>query len=199
MKTRLIIVRHGETDSNKEGRLDGQHETMLTPNGIKQANALSERLSKEEINLIVSSPLKRAQDTANIIRKHHKLEIKTIPEFIEIDCGICTLMKRDEVITKYPELHKGWINLTDPKFPRGENLKDVEKRAIPKLKEIINKNMGKTILLVGHGSLNIGIIGHYLRIPYGLRFKIGQGNCCINELVIEDDDFSIKKINYIPY
>ena len=59
--------------------------------------------------------------------------------------------------------------------------------------------MGKTILLVGHGSLNIGIIGHYLRIPYGLRFKIGQGNCCINELVIEDDDFSIKKINYIPY
>jgi len=199
MKTRLIIVRHGETDSNKEGRLDGQHETMLTTEGIKQANALSEKLSEEKIDVIVASPLKRAQDTANIIKRYHKIDIVTVPEFKEIDCGICTVMKRDDVIAKYPELYKGWMELTDPPFPKGESLRDVEKRVMPKLKEILEKNAGKTILLVGHGSLNICIIGYYLKIQHGLRFKIEQGNCCINELTIRENDFSVKKINQIPY
>ncbi len=200
MKTRLIIVRHGETDSNKEGRLDGQHETTLTDNGIQQAKALSHNLSEEKIDLIVVSPLKRAQETAAIIIKNHPNTVMhTINEFKEIDCGACTIMKRDDVIVKYPELYNGWIELTDPKFPEGENLRDVEARAIPKLKSILEENVGKTILLVGHGSLNIGIIGFYLNIPHGLRFKIEQGNCCINEIIIRENDFSIKKINHLPY
>lgn len=200
MKTRLILVRHGETDSNKEERLDGQHETILTSKGIKQIKALSQELSSEKIDIFLVSPFERTQKTAEIIKKHHvEAKIKTVSEFKEIDCGICTLMKRDDVISKYPELYKGWIELTDPRFPGGENLEDVEKRCIPKLNEIIKGNPGKTILLVGHGSLNNCILGYYLRIPYGLRFKIEQSNCCINEILIKENDFTIKKINHLPY
>lgn len=199
-KTRLLIIRHGETDSNKAGKMDGQSETKLTEEGLRQAKALAELLKNEEINVAYSSPLNRAKETAKIALTYHaKINIVLEPLLKEIDCGTCTLLMRDDVIKKFPELVEGWKDLSDPAFPNGESLRDVQKRAMPFIKQIIKKHKGKTILISGHGTINRAIIGAFLEIPAGLCWKLDQSNCCLNEIVFKGDDFTVKKINYVPF
>lgn len=197
MKTKIILIRHAETGSNSRNELDGQMETIVTEKGKEQAKALAKYLKNEKIDVAYSSPHKRAIFTGEtVIQDYKNLRLIKIAEFKEMDCGICTGINRNEVIEKYPELHKGWMDLTDPPFPKGECLEDVEKRVIPTFNRIVKENEGKVILISGHGSLNIAIIGHFLKIPYGLRFKIKQSNCCINEMIFRNNDFLITKINF---
>lgn len=105
----------------------------------------------------------------------------------EIDCGECTGLTKDEVAEKFPKLIKEWDKNTDPPFPSGESLRDVEKRAIPIINDLISKYAGETILVSGHGSLNVAIIGHFLQIPLAWRFKLRQDNCCVNILEFKDN------------
>lgn len=194
---KLIIVRHGQTNFNELHQLDGRHETELTPLGKKQAGQLAEKLKGYKINKIFSSPLKRAIDTANIIIESNPVEeMILVPEFTEIDCGKTTGMTKAEIGTKFPELVSEWEKNTDPPFPEGESLRDVEKRAIPKLLEIIKNNPDSTVLISGHGSLNIALIGYFLEIPSALRFRLKQSNCCINEIDFNEEKIQVVKVNY---
>ena len=192
--TRLLIVRHGKTDSNCNHRLDGQSDSQLTEEGKKQCKHLKVKLKKYKIDCIYTSPLKRALQTAQIINEQNK-PMHIVNEFIEIDCGLCTGLTKQEIKKRFPKLVSEWKRNTDPPFPGGESLRDVEQRAIVKIKEILSEQKGKNILIVGHGALNVAIIGYFLKIPYGLRFKIKQDNCCLNEISIEDETFQIQKIN----
>lgn len=197
--TRLIITRHGQTNYNLQHKLDGQHDTKLTALGKKQAKKLAKTLKKFKLDRVYSSPLTRAVETAQYILKETVKEnatnLEIVPEFSEIDCGSCTALTKKEIKKKFPKLVEEWEKNSDPPFPQGESLKDVEKRAIPVLKRIIEKNKGKTILISGHGSLNLAIIGCFLCIPHGLRFKIKQSNCCINEIELNGKDLKITKLN----
>lgn len=196
-KTRVIIVRHGQTEYNRDHKLDGQFDTKLTDLGRDQARVLAEFLANEEIDITYSSPLSRSVDTADAITAHHPgIPYVQVDAFREIDCGKCTSLTQAEVKDQFPDLVAEWPKNTDPPFPGGESLKDVEARAVPTFIDIVNKNVGKTVLIVGHGALNIAILGHYLSIPHGLRFKLKQSNCCVNEIEIDEDDFKIIRINY---
>ena len=196
--TRIIIVRHGQTVSNSEHKFDGQQDTPLSPLGRKQIDELSKKLKTIKFDLIVSSPLSRARNTANAIANEQNYEksIDIEPSFLEIDCGNCTGMLRSEIEIKHSDLVNEWRSNTDPRFPGGENMEDVEKRAIKSFVDIIENNRGKTVLIAGHGTLNRAIIGHLLHIPYGLRFNIAQKNCAINEIIYKDiKKFKIEVLN----
>ena len=184
MNTTLLIVRHGQTDLNAQHRMDGQADTSLTQIGLSQIEKLSLFLSKYKIDSVYSSPLSRSLKTAEAIikRQNTPLIIKEIDNFREIDCGDCTSLTHNEVIQKFPQLSIEWGKNTDPPFPNGENLRDVEARAIPIIEQILSVDVGKTILISGHGSLNVAIIGHYLQMPPAIRFKLRQDNCCLNIL-----------------
>ena len=159
---------------------------------------LANKLANIKIDIILSSPLSRAIKTAQYIanKQPQKPDIKIKSYLKEIDCGTCTGLTKDEIQRQYPSLIVNWQNNTDPPFPKGESLKDVEARAIPNLIDILENNPNKTILLSGHGSLNIAIIGYFLKVPYGLRFKIHQSNCALNEIdFTSKDNFSIRYIN----
>ncbi len=195
---RIIIVRHGQTVSNSEHKLDGQKNTPMSLLGKKQIDELAKKLKTIKFDLIVSSPLSRALNTASAIAKEQNYEknIDIEMAFTEINCGDCTGLSRKEIELKYPDLVNEWQLNTDPRFPNGENMEDVEKRAIKAFMDIIKNNKGKTILIVGHGTLNEAIIGYLLRIPYGLRFNIAQKNCAINEIIYKDvNKFKIEVIN----
>jgi hypothetical protein len=188
MKTTLLIVRHGQTNLNAQHRMDGQADTSLTQIGLDQIEKLSLFLSKYKIDCIYSSPLSRSSKTAEAIikRQNTPLSVNKINNFREIDCGDCTGLTHDEVIQKFPQLSMEWGKNTDPPFPNGESLRDVEARAIPIIEQILSVDAGKTILISGHGSLNVAIIGHYLQMPPAIRFKLRQDNCCLNILEFND-------------
>lgn len=201
MKVTLLIVRHGQTNFNLEHRMYGLNDTILTDKGIRQAEALGNFLSRYKINFVYSSPLSRAIKTAKSIIKYQvaDLIINSVDNFKEIDCGKCTGLTRSEVEVRFPELIKEWNKNTDPPFPDGENLQDVESRAIPIVENIVSKHSGKTVLISGHGSLNVAIIGYFLQIPPALCFKIRQDNCCVNILEFEDGLLHfVRGINIAP-
>lgn len=197
MVTKVILTRHGETEFKTKGLLDGQLDTKLTKKGIKQAKKIGKKLKKEHIDMIYFSPLVRSRLTAELIKKELKNEIPVIKikEFIEINCGECHGLNKEMIQKKFPKLIEGWNKNIDPPFPGGENLADVEKRALPSFQKIVSENKDKTILIVGHGALNLAVIGYYLKIPYGMRWKIRQDNCCVNEIDFENGEFGIVKIN----
>lgn len=194
MKTTLLIIRHGQTDLNLEHRMDGQGDTQLTEVGLRQAELLGDFLAKYKIDSVYSSPLSRAIKTAGTVieRQSGNLKVNTVDNFREIDCGECTGLTRGEVEAKFPELIKEWSKNTDPPFPGGESLRNVDTRALPVVFDILAKHPGRTVLISGHGSLNVAIIGHFLQIPPALRFKIRQDNCCVNILEFEGD-----KLNFV--
>lgn len=197
-QTRVFIVRHGQTDYNAAHKFDGQIDTRLSELGKKQVQELAETLCDIKIDTIVSSPLSRAIDTATAIAKRQFNDLQVVIEsaFTEIDCGDCSGMARSDIEMNYKDLVKQWAENSDPRFPRGENIEDVELRAAKKFLDIIERNKGKTVLVAGHGTLNRALIGYLLHIPYGLRFNIVQRNCAINEIVFTDKNkFKIQAIN----
>ena len=93
---KLIIVRHGVTEWNKEGRLQGKKDIPLSKEGEEQADKLAKRLKDEKIDKIYASPLKRACKTAEIINKYHKLPINIEDGLREISYGIFDGISKEE-------------------------------------------------------------------------------------------------------
>ncbi|MFH2028103.1 MAG: histidine phosphatase family protein [Nanoarchaeota archaeon] len=157
---KLIIVRHGVTEWNKEGRLQGKKDIPLSKEGEEQADKLAKRLKDEKIDIIYSSPLKRAYKTAETINRYHKLEIKTEEGLKEISYGIFDGISKEER-EKDDNLKKIWAerkkDLLNNKFEGGESFADLLKRVERSLKKILD-NDKKTILVVCHGQTKRALV-----------------------------------------
>ena len=85
---RLLVVRHGQTDSNAERRYQGATDVALNATGVRQAEALAQRLRAYEIDVIVSSPLERALQTARIIARTLPGDVQVMRQFAERSMGV---------------------------------------------------------------------------------------------------------------
>ena len=85
---RLVLVRHGQTDANLNRVLQGQSDGELNATGSRQAEELGRHLKDFRIDQIIASPMRRAQDTAAAIARHHQLAVKTNPLVVEWNCGV---------------------------------------------------------------------------------------------------------------
>lgn len=162
MKTRLIIVRHGETEYNTQKRYQGQSESPLTERGREQAKSAAKRLCAENIDLIYSSPLSRALDTAKIIRGDRDIKIVTDKRLSEIKCGKWEGIQFDELKEMYPCEMDTWLNQpVIHRMPGGETMAEVDARAREFLDEILGKYEGKTILIVTHVIVVLLLMIHF--------------------------------------
>ena len=102
MKTRFIIVRHGESEANKNEICAGQWDIPLTEKGLKQADAAREYLKNEKIDAFYSSTLQRARVTAETVASAHGLSVTALDELMEMHRGIFERMPFTEIWEKYP-------------------------------------------------------------------------------------------------
>jgi broad specificity phosphatase PhoE len=154
---RLVLIRHGETDWNIEGRYQGQADPPLNESGIAQSHILALNLAPLGLDVLYSSPLKRATQTAEIIKVHLNLPLYLEPRFMEIHQGKWQNRLRAEIESSYPHLFKRWED--DPwqvQPPEGETLKQVQTRVYQALDELIPH----------HTAQSVGIVCH--RIPIAL-------------------------------
>ena len=145
----LILIRHGETLWNKEGRIQGTSDIELSEEGIEQARLLAFSLKDEPICAIHTSPLKRALKTAEIINEYHCKEIKTHQDLMEMDQGDFEGFSFKELMVCEKEFLNKWI--ADPasvRMPNGESLNQLQDRAWRTLETIINKK--ENALVVAH-------------------------------------------------
>lgn len=171
-KTVIYSARHGETEFNVEFRLCGRLDIPLTPKGVAQAHTLAQALVGRGIEKIYCSDLSRAVVTAEIVGKSLGLEPIPDPRLEETDFGAMERRMRDD-----PEYLRRATAFAE-RFPDGgESILQSAHRVYGFLDEIINKNQGRTLLLVSHGWTN-KMIASYFRDMTNAEFgKFVLPNC----------------------
>ena len=151
---KLIITRHGQTEGNKRNILQGSIDIPLSKEGKEQVKKLALRLKEHKIEYIYTSPLKRALETANAIKKYHpnaKLVIEN--ELKEMNFGIFEGLTKEEITAKYKKYsEERERNKFYYKIPNGESYEEVELRVLKVLNKIINS--GKDTIIVAHATVN---------------------------------------------
>ena len=144
---KILVIRHGESESNKQKIIAGQTvDKSLTTKGQAQARATAQNLKGRNIKKIISSHLKRAKETAEIIAEHFDLEVEIIPELAEVDYGKISGQPEDKT---QRNMERSFEAKT------GENSSDLEKRALKIIKKIKQLPTIKgDVLLVGHKTFN---------------------------------------------
>lgn len=149
----LYLVRHGETDKNKSGLIQGVTEADLSLKGIKDAEKLQDLIASLNIDVVISSPLRRARDTAKIIT-NNKYPINIDDRIIERDWGLCEGASIDEVDTV-----KCWNFYANTNDNQIECVRDFIKRISEFIEDIRIKYKDKKVLVVTHSAVLRGM--HY--------------------------------------
>jgi broad specificity phosphatase PhoE len=145
----LILIRHGETLWNKEGRIQGISDVELSDVGRSQARSLALSLKDQALGAIYASPLKRAGQTAEIINDYHHLDIQMQRDLMEMDQGDFEGLLFKELMIREKNFLQTWI--TDPaavKMPNGESLLELQQRAWRVIEQIISRP--ENALIVSH-------------------------------------------------
>lgn len=202
MVTTIYMVRHCQSQGNLNGRFQGRSDAEITEAGKKQLDLLSLRFRNKTIDVIYSSPLKRAMATAQAINRFHELPILEAEELLEIDVGELEDSPLSAVAGKYPELAYAWDNTVDLCcFPGGETMAQVYERTTGFLNRIAAENPGKICVLATHGGV-IRCLYAYVKFgkPEGLRESTVFGNTGVS--IIEADGqgrFTLKVANDLSH
>ncbi len=193
--TEIILARHGETEWNTAEIFRGQIDVTLNETGIKQAELLGEYLGQKKVEIIYSSPLKRALKTAESIASHHRLEVEIAPGLIDLNFGQWQGLTAKEVQERYKELHTDWMKAPHQvKIPEGERLDAVRQRALGVLDEAIAECEG-TVIMVSHRVVNKVLICALLGLDNSHFWQIRQDNCGITTFTCENGQFVLTEHN----
>lgn len=197
MTVRLILVRHGESEANAIGIMQGRMDSPLTRKGRRQAEAVAQKLAKILVpSNVFSSPLSRALETAKIIATKFELEPVIIPELQERDLGLATGMTWEQASSLWPE--NAWdIKIGKPcgAWPQGETRVELQQRAHKALEKILSIQKSGTAIVVSHAGLMRALIKQimYKHMNTDLDPKIS--NCSITELQITDGKYNLLCLN----
>jgi broad specificity phosphatase PhoE len=183
----LILVRHGATEANlhRPPWLQGQGSDIpLCELGRKQADAAAALLARLPVARVVSSPLRRARETAEAITSHlGRADVELLPAIMECDVGRWESLDWDTIAQRDPELYRQFMD--DPAahgYPGGESFADVHRRAAPVFDALFDGPPGKLVVAVSHNVVNRTYLAAVLGIPLGRARTIRQDNGCINLL-----------------
>ncbi len=196
--SRIILVRHGETNWNKEGRFQGQIDIPLNEKGKEQASKASEYLEDIKFTKAFSSSMKRPYETAKIILKKNDIQIEKIDKLVEISHGLWEGKLEEEIKKTWPEMLKNWHEEPESvTMPEGESIKQVSDRAISAWNLICNSQQEKdTSLLVAHDAVNKTLICHILGLSYSDIWMIKQGNGGITVIdIFKNKNYVLSSVN----
>jgi broad specificity phosphatase PhoE len=191
----LILVRHGETEWNAQGRYHGQFDVPLSSVGRRQAERIAERLSSHKIDVIYASDLERAWETAAIIAAKHGLTVYAEPRLRELKFGVLEGLTFDEAQIQYPEMIAAWLKDFNRPPQGGETVDLFNARIISLLDELKQTHDEQTLLLVGHGGSLSEILRVVLDLSRAKRWYLEMENASLSEVLIAEDYVSLKRLN----
>jgi|UniRef100_A0A7C3WRR8 broad specificity phosphatase PhoE len=194
----IYLIRHGETDWNKEGRFQGRTDIPLNERGKKQAQILSEYLIKENIDFIYSSPLKRAYETALPLSQKLNKEIIIRKNWIEFDFGEWEGLTVKEVHEKYPIERDLWLYHTERgRIPKGESFKNAYERLKLEKEFILEEHQNHKIVIFTHGAIIRAALYVFLEIPYLGFGRVTVSSCSVTHFKINRGKFILTRLNYL--
>lgn len=198
--TRIILVRHGETDWNATGRIQGHSDTPLNALGRHQAQRVAQRLACETVRALYSSDLARAFETATIIGQRLGLPVVTSPRWRERQYGAWEGLTSIEIQARYPVQFAEWrARTTDFAPPQGETRSHLLARALTELQSLARRHVGEVVVVVTHGGLCYVLIHHLLGSVDGDRREFSFGNASLHTLEMVEDRWSVISVNDITH
>jgi probable phosphoglycerate mutase len=191
-KTRLYLVRHGETDENKNQIFQGQHGTALNEAGRAQASRLAARFARERFAALYSSDLPRARETADILGAALGLPPALDADLREIFLGTWQGLSFAQIAAQFPDEWKAWREgAPDLRRGGGETYAELAVRITRAIGRIADAHAGGTALIVSHGAALKTFAGEVLGMSPGsllwLRSFRVQGNTGVSVVEREDD------------
>lgn len=189
MKSKVTLIRHGETEWNRSGKQQGIKNSNLTQTGIRQAEATADALGLfGPFEAMYSSHLGRATHTAALIGA--KIRIS----FLEKDClqernlGILQGLTIEEFKRRYPAAHTGFAS-RDPDYiiPEGESSRHRYDRGNSCIGELAARHPGQHILVITHGGIIDGVMRKIMGVPLEIPRMYSLFNCSINTISISQD------------
>ena len=186
---RLLIVRHGETSWNAEGRIQGHTDVGLSDEGDRQARMVAQRLAKLPIDVAYSSDLSRASETAQWILEKREVALHAIPELRERYYGIFEGLTAEERQHRYPEMFTASLEKDLDFAPTGgESARQTCTRMAALVADLRRRHHEETVLIVGHGgSLRAAIIA-LMDFPLEATWRFAMANCALSVFDIYPDN-----------
>jgi probable phosphoglycerate mutase len=200
MSTKIILIRHGETAWNAEGRIQGHLPVPLNERGMAQAEAVALHLRSIHFDAIYSSDLLRARQTADAIVELSGHEVQEDQRLREWDLGILSGMLRVEADRDQPRAANIYRNyLVDQVIPDGESIRQRFERVTHAVADIAAEHPGETVLVVSHG----GPLGDCYRRAAGKgvedRLKVDLFNASLNRVRIEESRWTLQSWGEIDH
>ncbi len=184
---RLVVLRHGRTAWNQEGRFQGGSDVPLSDAGLEEAALAARAVAKHEPAALLSSDAARARQTAHALADRCGLDPVLDPRLREADLGAWEGLTRDEAAERFPEEYAAWRRGTDVCRGGGEPPTAVAERAYAALADaLVPLDTGQTLVAVTHGATARAIIGRLLDLdPAAWRrlCTIGHGRWAVLERV----------------
>ncbi|GAB4334646.1 MAG: histidine phosphatase family protein [Candidatus Abyssubacteria bacterium] len=186
--TTIYLIRHGQTDWNKEKIFRGRADVPLNDRGRAEAAALARHLEFMRPKACYSSPLSRAWETARYVARPHALEVTPDQGLIDIDYGEWQGLPDAEAETRFGELYRMWREAPHRvRFPKGESLAMVRKRALRSLDRIRDENPQGDVIVVSHRVVTKVVMCAALGLGNSAFWKIRQDNCAFNIIELSEN------------
>lgn len=181
MNTRICIIRHGETDWNRQRRIQGQIDIPLNETGRAQALAMAFNAAHHSFSAIYSSDLSRALDTAKMLGEREQHEIKVVPQLRERHYGMLQNVVKENIATQYPEANEHYLSRNlHYNFENGESLLTFSQRVLDIFNWIVRHHENQQVAVVCHA----GVLDIMYRKATNLHLEKARDfvipNCALN-------------------
>lgn len=186
VKKKIFLVRHGTTAYNETGLLQGRIDNPLSPSGREEVSLLAEKLKSEPIGVIFSSPLKRAIETAELINEFHRVPVRIIDQFVEIDMGEWDGVSFAAIQERDIDFFRRWA--ADPKIPvpGGESFTQVCRRVKPGIRKVLASSE-ENVLITAHATVNRAILGNLLQMSPSVARRFRVQNAALSKLLMHEN------------
>ena len=195
MTTKLLLIRHGESEANAKHQFVGHTDVDLSPKGMMQAEKTAEFIKENyKIDVVYASDLQRAYKTGKAVADKCGVEIISDPGLREIYAGDWEGKTRDELIETSPEYLVWRDDIGSCTPPNGESIKAVYERIPLRLLQIAIENEGKTIAIASHAAAIRCVTAKWLGLGLsGMKLLPWAPNASVTEVTFENDIFMITK------
>ena len=186
---RLYLVRHGETEWNVQGRIQGHTDVELSDWGRQQAQAMAQRLSGVTFDVAYTSDLSRSSETAQIILGQRTTSLHSTDRLREFHKGVFEGLTVHEYRRRYPDLYQAsLVNDLDFAPTGGETIRQTSSRMAGFVSELKKDHQNETVLVVGHGGSLRSAVVAIMDLPLEANWKMAMGNCSLSVFDIYPDN-----------
>jgi broad specificity phosphatase PhoE len=194
--TKLLLIRHGRSRWNVEGRIQGQVDIPLDPVGLQQAERVAQRLQSLPIDAIYSSPLQRARATAEALAVRINLPVVYDERLMEYDFGVVSGLTWEGVVANHPELVKRWADdAWAVPIEGSEGRINFAARVQAVMDDVIAQYPDRQVVVVAHGGTFAVYLAKMLGLDLQRRHPFHFGNTSVSLVEVDQGVFHIHFLN----